>query len=204
MMLVPIEIDPNDAREAAANELADPVYRAAEPSWLDQVFTRIGRWLGEVLSALGGPGTGGLVILLILAVAVFAVIRLRMGRLGRVHRTSGGLVFPDGTALSAEDYRRAAEEALARGDLGAAVRERFRAVVRELEARGVLDERSGRTVDECAVQAGRRLPDRADALRAAAVLFDDVVYGGRPATEGGYQDLTALDAGIQAARLASR
>jgi hypothetical protein len=196
--MIPVVIDPDDAREAAAHELADPVYRAAEPSWLDRALTAVGRWLGDLLSTLAGAGAGGLVILLILTVAVIAVIRLRMGRLSRAGRTGGGPVFPAGQPHSADDYRRAAEEAVARGDFSAAVRERFRAVVRELEARGVLDERSGRTVDECAAQAGQRLPDLAGQLRAAATLFDDVVYGGRPATEAGYHGVAALDAGIRA------
>jgi hypothetical protein len=37
-------------------------------------------------------------------------------------------------------------------------------------------------------------------------VFDDVVYGGRTATEAAYRRLVALDAGIQVARpvLASR
>jgi hypothetical protein len=199
-VVVPVDIDPDDARAAAAKELSDPAYRAAEPSFMDDVFTRIGRWFADVLSALGGgSGSVGLLVLLVLAIAVFAVIRLRVGRLGRARR-AGGLVFPAGATHSAQDYRRAAESAAARGDFAVAVRERFRAIVRELEVRGVLDERSGRTVDECAAQAGQRLPDRAADLRAAATVFDDVVYGGRTATEAAYRDLAALDAGIQAAR----
>src|SRR5262245_32723122 len=193
--MVPIEVDPDTAREAAANELADPAYQAAEPSVVDRVLTWIGRRLVDLLSALGGgSGPVGLLVLVALGIAVYAVIRVRVGRIARQHRKT---VFPAGRPRGADDYRRAADEALARGDLNAAVRERFRAIVRELETRGGLNEQSGRTVDECAAQAGRRLPDHACELRGAATLFDDVVYGGRAATEAAYRNLTDLDTGLR-------
>jgi hypothetical protein len=193
-MTVPVDIDPDTAREAAVRELADPAYEAAEPSWLEQVLDYLDSMFGTV-----GLGAGSLVGLVILAVALFAVVRLRVGRLARTHRA--GQVFAAGRTLSAEDYRQAAEQAHARGDLDTAVRERFRAIVRELERRGVLDERSGWTVDEIAMLAGRRMPGRAGELRAAATLFDDVVYGGHHATDAGYRDLAALDAAIQTERV---
>jgi hypothetical protein len=198
MVTVPVDVDPDSAREAAARELADPAYQAAEPSFLEQVLDRIGRFLANALS--GGWGGAGLVILLLLILAVFAVVRLRVGGLTRSRRP----VFTAGRVRSAEDHRRAAELALAGGELTEAVRERFRAIVRELESRGVLDERSGRTVDEIARTAGQRMPARAGELNAAATLFDDVVYGGRPPTEAAYHDLAALDAHIQAETLVSR
>lgn len=199
MVTVPVDVDPDSAREAAARELADPAYQAAEPSFLEQVLDRIGRFLANALS--GGLGGAGLVILLLLIVAVFAVVRLRVGGLTRSSRQP---VFTAGRVRSAQDHRRAAELALAGGELTEAVRERFRAIVRELESRGVLDERSGRTVDEIARTAGQRMPARAGELNTAATLFDDVVYGGRPPTEAAYHDLAALDARIQAETLVSR
>lgn len=201
MVTVPVDVDPDSAREAAARELADPAYQAAEPSFLEQVLDHIGQFLANALS--GGLGGAGLVILLLLVVAVFAVVRLRVSGLTRSRR-SGRAVFAAGRERSAEDHRRAAELALARGELTEAVRERFRAIVRELESRGVLDERSGRTVDEIARTAGQRMPARAGELTAAATLFDDVVYGGRPPTEAAYHDLAALDVRIQAETLVSR
>ncbi len=189
----PIDIDPDDARDAAVRELSDPAYRAAEPSLLDQIFTRIGRWFVNLLTALGGgEGSVGLLVLILVGIAVVAVVRYRVGRFGRT-ASAGRPVFPAGRTSDAGHYRGAAEDAEARGDLAAAVRERFRAIVRELEQRGVLDERSGRTADECAAHAGERLPNRAHALRAAATVFDDVVYGGRDATGAACRALTQLD-----------
>ena len=199
-MTVPLDVDPDSARDAAARELADPAYQAAEPSLLEQVLDHIARFLGNALSTTGGAG---LVILLLVGAAVFVVVRLRVGGLTRSRRTARQ-VFAAGRTRSAEDHRRAAELAKARGELGEAVRERFRAVVRELETRGVLDERSSRTVDEIARTAGGRMPARASELNAAATLFDDVVYGGRPPTETDYDHLAALDARVQADSLVSR
>ena len=80
------------------------------------------------------------------------------------------------------------------------MRERLRAVVRSLEERAVLDERPGRTADEAAAEAGRALPGCAAGLRSAAVLFDEVWYGGRPAGPESYAALRDLDAQVQAAR----
>lgn len=194
--MVPIEVDPDAAREAAADELADPAYQAAEPSFVDRVLTWIGRRLADLLSFLGaGSGSLGLLVLIGLAIVGYLVIRTRVGRIARRHRKK--TVFAANTTRDAGDHRTAAERAAALGDLTTAVRERFRAVVRELETRGVLDERSGRTADECAALAAERLPDRAGELRAAATVFDDVVYGGRTATDADYRGLTVLDERIR-------
>jgi hypothetical protein len=194
---VPVDIDPDAAREAAANELADPVYQQAEPSLAERVFAWLGERLADALAAVGGSASGGLLALVLLGLLVFAVVRLRVGRLTR-SRPGARAVFAAGRTHTAGEHRQAAEQARARGDLAGAVRERFRAIVRELNDRGVLDERSGRTVDEIAVQAAERLPRHAGEFRAAATLFDDVVYGGHPATEAGYRDLAALDTELQA------
>ncbi|CAM3632146.1 DUF4129 domain-containing protein [Kibdelosporangium persicum] len=196
---IPVEIGRDAARDAAVRELSDPAYRDAEPSTL----TRVLRWLLDLLDRLlGGAaslipgGFVGLLVLIALVVAVIVVIRLRVGKLARTARTA---VFA-GRRLTAADHRRAAEAAEAKGDLAEAVRERFRAIARGLEERGVLDERSGRTVDEVARAAGAELPDHANALRSAAQLFDDVWYGGREATVDEYRRLSDLDLALDGAR----
>jgi hypothetical protein len=198
---VPVDVGRDEARQAAEHELSDPAYAAAAPSFFDRVVNWALDRLTEVFSGVASLGTGGvvgLVGLVLLAVLAVVVIRLRVGKVARSTRGRGG-VF-SGRALTAADHRRAAAAAAARGALDEAVRERFRAIVRELEERGVLDEASGRTVDEIAAQAGRVLPASAAALRTAAGIFDDVVYGGRPATVDGYDFLVSLDNEVQSAR----
>jgi Domain of unknown function (DUF4129) len=197
--VIPVDVDRDEAREAAARELADPVYAAAEPSFVDRTL----RWLGRVIAELftgvavvAPGGLAGLAVLAVLVALVVVIVRLRTGRIARGAR-SRPEVFA-GRPRSADEHRRAAELAAQRGDLAEAVRERFRAIVRELERRGVLEELSGRTVDEIATQAGLALPGRAPEFHTAARIFDEVVYGDRPATVDGYRHLVALDDGLLA------
>ncbi|KAA9155051.1 DUF4129 domain-containing protein [Amycolatopsis acidicola] len=185
----------------AAEELAKPEYRAAEPSWFQRALSWLAHRVGELFSAISGVvpgGTLGLLVLLAVVVLVIVVVRLRVGKVARTVRGSRE-VF-EARPRAAAEYRRAAEEAFAAGDIVAAVRERFRALVRGLEERGVLDTRSGRTADEAARDAGARLPAAREELVVAANLFDAVHYGGRPATAEDYARLAALDERVRRER----
>ena len=191
---VPVDIDRDAARRAAEEELSDPKYRDARPGFLQQ----IGQWLGEqlekLLNSLSSDVPGGIfgvVLVVALLIVLVVVIRLRTGKIARASRADR-VVF-GGKRQSADDYRRAAAEAAAAGRYDDAVRDRFRAVVRALEERALLDTRSGRTADEAAAEAGVLLPNVAADLRHGARLFDDVHYGGRAGTEAAYTTLTELD-----------
>ncbi|MBB5913739.1 hypothetical protein BJY24_002606 [Nocardia transvalensis] len=94
---------------------------------------------------------------------------------------------------AAGEHRGAAESAAGRNDYDTALRERYRAVVRGLEQGGVLEVRRSRTARETADAAVAALPDRTSELPAAAGSFDEVVYGGRPATEDEYRRLERAD-----------
>lgn len=196
---VPVVIDRDDARRAAEAELAKHEYLTAQPNLWERAIS----WLGHGIAGLfeqasrvtpGGPL--GLLVLLAVVVLIVVVVRLRVGGMARANRVRRE-VFED-RSRGARDYRNAAEEAAAAGDFATAVRERYRAIVRELEERGVLDELSGRTADEAAREAGVRLPDSRDELLAAAALFDAVHYGGREASSVDYDRLVALDRGVPA------
>jgi hypothetical protein len=196
---IPVDVGRDEARDAALRELSDPAYRDAEPSWFAQAVRWLLQRLDDLLSSVNSvlPGGWWSVVALVLVLLAIAVgIRLKTGK---VARTASASIFGQ-RVLTAADHRRAAEAAVAQGDLAEAVRERFRAIVRALEERRVLDERSGRTVDEVAREAGRRLPEYANAMRAAARLFDDVWYGGHPATMEGYQNLVDLDLSLDGTR----
>ncbi|MFD5825672.1 DUF4129 domain-containing protein [Lentzea sp. NPDC060358] len=189
---VPVDLGRDEAREAAARELADPAYVSDDPNPLERALDWVLDRLGELFAGAGGvSGITAVTVLVVVAVVIVVVVRLRTGRTTRSRRASGE-VFGSAVRTAAE-HRAAAERAAAEGELAEAVRERFRAVVRELEQRGVLDARAGRTVDEVAAEAGRALPDLAGDLRSAAVQFDDVWYGGRPATGEGYRRLVSVD-----------
>ncbi|WP_086661761.1 DUF4129 domain-containing protein [Lentzea kentuckyensis] len=193
---VPVDLGRDEAREAAARELSDPAYVSDDPNPLERALRWVLEKLGELFAGAGGMnGITAVTILVVVAVIIVIVIRLRTGRAGRARR-AGSTVFGS-AVLSAAEHRAAAERAAAAGDLAEAVRERFRAVVRELEQRGVLDPRAGRTVDEVAIEAGQALPVLADDLRGAAVQFDDVWYGGRTATLEGYRQLVSVDGKVR-------
>lgn len=195
---VPVDLDRDKARDAAARELADPAYAAAGPNALERGFRWVTERIGELLAGLGGgmPWQGAVAILLVVVLVLVLIIRYWRGRAVR-NVVSVKNVFGDST-MSADEHREAAEDARRRGDLAEAIRERFRAVVRELEQRGVLVPRAGRTVDEVAAEAGDALPLLKDELRAAAWTFDDVWYGGRPATDERYAQLVTVDDRVRA------
>ncbi|WP_336084651.1 DUF4129 domain-containing protein [Nocardia sp. SSK8] len=95
---------------------------------------------------------------------------------------------------AAADHRAAAEQAANRRDYDSALRERFRAVLRALEQGGTLPVRRSRTAQETADDATTALPlEHATELHPAARSFDEVVYGGRAATEDEYRRLEYAD-----------
>ncbi|MFF4593193.1 DUF4129 domain-containing protein [Amycolatopsis sp. NPDC001319] len=197
---VPVDIDRDPARLRAIQELSDPAYAAARPGLLQRVAQWLGEKFSELLNSLSGVPGGPLGLLLIigLLIVLIVVVRLRVGKVGRAAQAARQ-VF-SGRRRSAAEYRKAAEQAAAQGQFADAVRERFRAIVRGLEERALLDSRSGRTADEAAAEAGALLPDLAAGLALAARHFDDVHYGGRPGTEAAYLSVTAVEDRARSAR----
>ncbi|MFC9893208.1 DUF4129 domain-containing protein [Nocardia sp. NPDC127579] len=100
----------------------------------------------------------------------------------------------------AAQHRGAADAAAANQDYDRALRERFRAMLRGLEQGGVLEVRRSRTADETARDASGALPvEVAGEIQPAAHSFDEVVYGGRRATEAEYRRLDLADRYSQSA-----
>lgn len=198
---VPVVPGRDAARDAARHELLDPGYRAHQPSLWERIAGWVLEHLKKAFDSTAGGAPGGwwaVVLLIVLAVAVVLGVRARLGPMAAAHRRAAE-VF-SGAARTAADHHRAADAALAGGDLAGAVQERFRALVRGLEERGLLEERPGYTADEAASEAARLLPGCADALRTAARVFDDVRYGERAATAYGHEQVAAAVAAVRAAR----
>lgn len=200
---IPVDIGRDEARRAAEAELSDRIYQEAQPSlivralaWIDDRLAELLGWLGTTVP---GGVAGAVLLMLLLGVLVVMTVRLRAGKWSRPHRVRHPAMFTD-PQPSAAEHRQAAERAAAEGELTEAVRERFRAIVRGLEERGVLEERSGRTASEAGRAAGRVFPELAGQLRAAATLFDQVQYGGRRATSTDVIRIAELDAAVSRAR----
>jgi hypothetical protein len=197
----PITITREAAREAAKRELSKPIYHKDDPSLLQRGLDWFWNKISELFDTASGATPGhavGLIVILLLVVMVLVALRLRLGRIRTA--TGGGPALFGDRPLTAAEHRAAAERHAGQGEWAEAVQERMRALVRSLEERTVLDPRPGRTADEAAAEAGRTLPDHAARLRDAARSFDDVTYGGRPATRDAYTALRNLDTELQRAK----
>jgi hypothetical protein len=199
---VPITIGADDARQAAQRELSKRIYHTQDRPWAERLMSAIFRWVGHVIDRAAGASPGGAVGLLLIVLTVVVILvalRVGVGPLARAARVTSP-VFEE-KDRTADDYRALADEYAAAGDFSAAVRERFRATVRELEQRGVLEPRAGRTADEAAAEAGRVLPALGADLHAGARAFDDVSYGGKTAGASTDAGLRSLHQQVRAARI---
>ena len=185
------------AQQLARRELSKAIY---QPSLTQRFVNWLGRLGGNVNVSV--PGGWWALIALIVAVVLLAATVIFRIRPARSHRSGGGALLA-GRPLSARDHRQRSERSAAAGDFSAAIIECVRAIAVELEQRGVLAPRPGRTADELAAEASRPLPALASDLTAAMRLFDDVMYGGRDGTQDGYQRVRDLDARLAAARTTS-
>lgn len=199
-MSVPVVPDEPTARQWLEQELTDPAYARAKPGLLQRVWEA----LQDALNSAEGP-TSPLLLLVLLAVVVgvVALVVWRVGPLRAAARTGTAGAGEIGLEehVTAAGYRARADAAVAAGDWRTAVLDRFRALVRGLEERTVLDPRPGRTADEAAGEAGQLLPAVADALTTAARLFDDVAYGDRAATPEHHDRVREADDAASRARL---
>jgi hypothetical protein len=203
-LATPGPIGRDQARELARHELHRSIYHRDEPSILDRVLQKITDWLDSLLNRLPGNHAGGggsweaLVVLLVLLILVAAAVWWRAGNIRRNAAERGGLL--EDRPTNADDHRAQAELHAAAGEWAHAIRERLRAIARDLEERAILEPRPGRTADELAVEAGDALPGHADDLTAGVRVFDDVWYGGRTADADGYRRLSELDDRLRTAR----
>ncbi len=199
---VPVRPDRSQARAWAVEELAHREYRAGRPG----LVARALQWLLDRFGSLPGvdrPEQALATAVLLALLVALAVTVWRRGLLRRQHRSAAqGAVFA-GPPLTAAEHRELAERAASAGDWSAAVVERFRAIARELEERAVITAMPGRTADEVAHDAGRWLPALSVELDAAARLFDDVSYGGRPGSAEAAGTLRELDHRVRSARPAA-
>jgi hypothetical protein len=204
---VPILIGRAEARQRAEQELAKAKY-GGTPDWVTRALDRISglaeRFIELLARLAGGPvraGTGvnwGFLIAVGLLLAAIAIVIWRVGLPRWRKRNTAGAVEADPT-VQPTDYRSRAEDLAAAGDWRGAVRDRFRALVRELETRTILDVRPARTALETAAGAGRHLPALAGRLWAGAEEFNAVLYGEGTAEEAAYRRMVVLDDDVTAA-----
>ncbi|GAA4222043.1 hypothetical protein FHR32_004208 [Streptosporangium album] len=200
LLAAPIDIGREQARREAAAELLRSEY--AKESLVDRVMRAVNQFLGDLLDqesvGVVGSVAARIVLAMIVVAAVVAVVMI-------AHRTvRGGTTRKEGIfgdrRRTAAEHRETAERLAAEGRWAEAVRERLRALARDLEDRVIVDSTPGRTADELAAEAGRALPEFAAELAAAARVFDDVTYGEVPGTAEAYGVLRDLDERLRTAR----
>jgi hypothetical protein len=189
------------AQTAARDEVAKRAYHRHDPS----LATRALRWLWNKLGHLLEAGTrhspGHAVGALLVMAIVAAVIVLILARVGALRRTPRADEAIFGTAeTTADDHRKLARQFAASARWAEAIREHLRAIARELEQRGVLDPRPGRTAAELCREASRELPALARDLSTATSTFESVWYGGRTATADDERLLRDLDNAVAGSR----
>jgi hypothetical protein len=203
---IPVGLDRDEARRRALEELAKAKY-GGRPGWVDSAIERAFR-LFEKIYALylqslanqqsGGGISWGFVIAVSVLLVALALVVWKVGLPRWRARRPDGAVQLDASTPAA-DYRSTAEDHARAGDWAGAVRDRFRAVVRELETRTILQVRPARTAWEAAYSAVRVVPAAQPALYAGADLFNRVVYGDQPADEAAYQQMVTIDDAVMAA-----
>jgi hypothetical protein len=186
-------LDPSGAegRSRLRRELLRPEYH--EQNLLQRVLDRVAEQVDDAL----GQASGAPALSTLMSMVIFVALALALGWLvSRARRTvrdhEATPVLTD-EVITADELRARAEAALAAGRPEAAVVDGFRAVaVRQVE-RGRLADAPGATAHEVAESLAAEHAALAERLRAAAVLFDQVLYGERPATHEQARSVLALD-----------
>lgn len=195
--VLPLLPDHDQAREWAEQELRDPVYTAAEPTFIDRIAQAVGQFIEDLFRVPEAQGWGpsALIVLGLLLIAAIVVGILIWGKPRQNVRGSAPAraLFDDDDERSAEELRADAADAARRGAWDDAIVLRFRAFARGLAERGLVDPPPGATVRAFAREAAGALPSLAPALDIAATTFDDVRYLRRPGTEERYRLVADLD-----------
>ncbi len=196
-----IDIDRDTAQEAAARELAKPIYPKTSLS------ERITTWLNDLLNRVVDSGStlpGGWLTVVVLALLALALLVTAARIARRAMGGRGGDHLYGARVLAAAAHRAHAEQSAAQGDWAGAIRQRVRAIGRQLEEDGVLNPVAGRTASELATEAAQRLPTFTAEFDTAATAFNDVTYGERPGTPENYRLISDLDDRLCAHHRASR
>jgi hypothetical protein len=199
----PLTPDGEEGRRWAEEELADPIYDAAQPTALDRIARAIADFFESLFQTQlsGDWGPWAALIAAIVVVVVIAAAFLVWG----VPRSTGRVrsrveLFGVDEQRSAAELRQDAARLAAQGRWDDAVVQRFRALARGLIERGAVDTPPGATVHAFARESARAFPAHADALESAAEAFDDVRYLRRPGTEELYLRIARVDDAVSDTR----
>ncbi len=172
---------PEEIRQLADDIVARAEFRQPEPSLLERFQTWVEDLIGRIFEAAFSGGAGSILGWVVLVGAVIAIVwfATRFGRTVQADRRVGITVEGIHRRTPAE-WRAEAEAQEAAGEWKLALRSRYRALIGDLIAEGVLVEVAGRTTGEYRGDVAREAPQRADDFAAATELFESAWYGDHP------------------------
>ena len=180
--LPPPGFDGRDVAEQMDRILARPEFQEPPVPLLDRLVGWVFERISDAIGALAGDGRGSLVAwaVVIGGAAVILYVIARAAR--RWGHDNGGRVVARGedeVGRPAHDWRREAEGHETRGEWRRALRCRYRALVAELAARGLVEEVPGRTAGEYRREVVANLPAAMVEFGSATELFEQAWYGHR-------------------------
>lgn len=200
----PFVPDGDEARRWAEDELANPRYADAQPTWFDRVAQDVGRFFADLFSSDNGASIGPsaliIVTLIIVAALITALIIWGKPRRSRAVKRSRADLLGAQDDRTAAQLRSEAERRAREGDWDTATVLRYRAIARSLLERDLIDPAPGATAQAIARDASTVFTAEAAAMHRAASAFDDVRYLGHSATQDSYHDLAETDDRLRALR----
>ena len=188
----PLDPSGSEARSKLRDELLHPEYH--QQNVLQEVLTWVEREVNKGLdraSQASPLSTLATMVIFVGLVALLAWLASQARRTARTREEKRAVLTEE--VVTAAELRARAEAALEAGRFEEAVVEGFRALaVRQVE-RGRLTDTPGATADEVARTLATEYPAMGERVRAGALRFDEVLYGGRPATREQATSLLALD-----------
>lgn len=196
--------DGDEARRWAEEELANPRYADAKPTWFDLLARDIGHFLRDLFTSDNGANVGPAALIIVSVVIVAALITALIiwgrPRGSRSVRTARGDLLGASDDRSAAQLRADADRHARDGDWDTATILRFRGLARGLLERDLIDPAPGATAQAIAREASIVFADESTAVRRAAVSFDDVRYLRHPASAESYRELADTDDRLRARR----
>ena len=186
------EPDAGEVRDTVRDVLAQEAYEDLQPTLLDRLWELVRNGIGRFLELLEATGTGGMLGVVIIVVVALVLLLLTVQGLRRMRRTptvDEPLVGVAGR--TGDDWRADAAAAEAAGRHRDAVRCRYRALVADFAAAGLVEEVPGRTVGEYRGAVAQSAPGAAPAFDRASEVFERAWYADLPVTADDTAELAA-------------
>lgn len=191
----PLDPSGSEARSKLRRELLHPEYH--RQNLLQEILRWLSRKVGGGLDrASQAPPLSTFMAMLILVALVALLVWLGSRARRTAHEKDQRQTVLTTEVVTADELRSRAEAALDAGRFEAAVVDGFRAVaVRQVE-RGRLADAPGATAHEVAETLATEYAAMAGDVHRSARVFDEVLYGHRPATREQAAAVLALDDGL--------